>query len=118
MYSLEALQLEAQEALDKMWFVQSVKIVKQTDFIISLRLYIRAGLFVQAFMGTLTGSLYFALIEEGQRVFGIDRENDAWHIHPYNAPNQHKPFPEGLFPKPLMRFLSRVEELLFEHYFL
>ena len=37
-------------------------------------------LFVQAFIGEITGSLYFALIERNQRIYGIDRENDQWHL--------------------------------------
>jgi len=114
-YSSDELQFEAQEALDKVWFVQSLEVVKRTDFTISLRFHIRSGLFVQVFLGQLSGSLYFALIEEGQRILGIDREIDEWHIHPYDAPHQHKPFPEGLYPKPLLRFLTRVEALLLEH---
>lgn len=115
MYNIDELQIEAQEALNKVWFVQLLEVEKRTDFTLSLRLYIRAGLFVQIFLGQLSGSLYFALIEDRQRIFGIDQEADEWHIHPYNAPHRHEPLPESLHPKPLLRFLARVEELLLEH---
>jgi len=73
-YNADDLQFEAQEALEKSWFIQSLEEIERTDLTLSLRLYIRPGLFVQAFMGELTGSLYFALIEGERRIFGIDRE--------------------------------------------
>jgi len=115
MYRTADLRLEAQEALDRVWFVQSVEEIERTDFTLSLRLHLRPTLFVQAFLGEQTGSLYLALIQGGRRIFGIDREADEWHVHPYDAPGQHEPLPEGLEPRPLLRFLARVEDLLLEH---
>ncbi len=115
MQTRDELLIEAQEALERFWFLQSVEEIERTDFTISLRLHIRSGLFIQAFLGELTGQLYFALIEGRHRIFGIDRESGEWHIHPYEAPEEHRPLPEGLGPKPLLSFLSRVEELLLKH---
>ena len=115
MYSTVNLRWEAQEALDKVWFVQSLEETNRTDFTISLRLQIRPGLFVQAFLGERSDSLYLALVEGNQRIFGVDREADGWHLHPYDAPGSHKPLPEGMEPKPLLRFLARVQDLLLQH---
>lgn len=88
MYSRADLQLEAQEALDTVWFVQSVE---------------------------QSGSLYFALIEGRQRIFGLDLEGGEWHLHPYSAPDQHAPLEKDLGPKPLLTFLAKVEEVLLQH---
>lgn len=115
MYSTTDLWLEAQEALDSVWFVQRLANIERTDQTLSLRLYIRPDLFVQVFLGEQSGSLYFALIEGGRRIFGIDREGDEWHLHPYDAPNEHRSLSLGLEPKPLLRFLTQVEDLLLEH---
>lgn len=109
------LQLEAHEALERVWFVQSLEETERTDPTLSLRLGIRPDLFVQAFLGEWSGSLYFALIESGRRIFGIDRETGEWHLHPYDAPDTHRPLPEGLGPKPLLAFLARVEDLLLQY---
>ena len=87
---------------------------EQTDKTISLRLYIREDIFVQAFLGEISNSLYFALIEGSRRIFGIDRECGEWHIHPFNAPHNHAPLPEGLEPRPLLTFLAKVEQLLLD----
>jgi len=114
-YSTGDLRLEAQEALAKVWFVQSLEEIERTDLTLSLRLHIRPALFVQAFLGESSGSVYFALIEGGRRIFGIDREVDEWHLHPYDAPNKHELLAEGLEPRLLLRFLARVEDLLLQY---
>ena len=106
---------EAEEALQRVWFVQSLEQTERTDLTLSLRLHIRPDLFVQAFLGELTGQVYFALIESGRRVFGIDCESGEWHEHPYGAPQKHEPTPKGMGPRPLLSFLARVEELLLEY---
>lgn len=115
MYNIEDLLFEAQESLDRIWFVQTADVVERTNATISIRLHIQPELFIQVFMGQLSNSLYFALIEGNRRIFGIDRESGEWHMHPYENPHEHKPLEEGLEPKPLLRFLSRVELLLLEH---
>ena len=115
MCSTADFRLEAQEALKRVWFVQSLEEIERTDLTLSLRLYIGPDLFVQAFLGEYSGSLYFALIEGGQRIFGIDREGGEWHLHPYDAPDKHEPLPEGLEPRPLLKLLARVEDLLLQY---
>ena len=46
MYSTIELRLEAQEALERVWFVQSLEETERTDLTLSLRLHIRPALFV------------------------------------------------------------------------
>lgn len=114
MYRTDDLRSEAKEAFERIWFIQSVGVVERTDQTLSIRLMIRADLFVQAFVGEITGSLYFALIEGRQRIFGVDRDAGEWHVHPFGEPEEHLPLAEGMEPKPLMTFLSQVEKLLLE----
>jgi hypothetical protein len=114
-YEETDLQTEAFDALDEFWFAQSVQNIESTAYHFALRLYIAPGFFVQAFLGKQSGSLYFAVIKDEQRIFGIDREDDEWHMHPYGESGQHEPLPQGLEPKPLLRFLSKVEQLIMDH---
>lgn len=113
--SITELREEAEEVLQRVWFVQSIDEIERTDITLSLRLHIRPGLFVHAFAGERTGSLYFALIEGNRRIFGIDCEGGEWHQHSFEAPDTHEPLAEGLTPKPLLTFLAQVESLLIEH---
>lgn len=108
------LRAEAVEALETVWFMQRLEETERTDVTLSLRFHIRPGLFVHVFCGELSGALYFSLIEDGQRVFGIDCEQEEWHMHPYGVPAEHQILEHGLEPKPLHTFLRRVEELLLE----
>lgn len=114
MYDSESLLAEAQAANEESWFVQSIDVYERTDSTLSLRMYIRRDLFVQAFIGEVTGSLYFALVERNQRIYGIDREADRWHVHPFEDPSKHESFLPGLGPTPLLAFMSKVEQVLVE----
>ncbi len=115
MYSRTELHLEARKSLETVWFVRSVEEIERTDLTLSLRLIIRPELFVQAFLGERSGSLYFALVEGRRRIFGVDCEASEWHLHPFDSPDEHEPLSEGLGPKPLLSFLAKVEDLLLQH---
>lgn len=104
-----------QEAAERVWFIQRLEERESTDLTLSLRLHLRSGLFVQAFLGERSGSLYFALIEGGRRILGMDLEAGEWHLHPYTVPDRHEILSKDPGPKPLLRFLAYVEELLLEH---
>ena len=103
------------DALDEFWFAQSVQDISSTVYHFALRLHIAPGVFVHAFLGKLSDSLSFALIKDDQRIFGIDREGDSWHMHPYGESDRHELLPQGLEPKPLLRFLARVEQLIMDY---
>lgn len=114
MNDLLDLRQEAEDALDKVWFVRSLEETERTDITLLLRLHIRRDLFVQVFYGKQSNVLYMALVEGGRWVFGIDRDGDEWHMHPYEAIERHEPLTMGLEPRPILKFLARVEELLLE----
>jgi hypothetical protein len=105
------LRQEAKEASDSLWFIGALEEIERTDITLSMRLHIRPKLFVQVFLGAKSGSLYLALIEGERRLFGIDRESGEWHLHQYDAVERHEPLQQGLGPKPLLKFLARVEDL-------
>ncbi|MBI5652645.1 MAG: hypothetical protein HZC40_19705 [Chloroflexi bacterium] len=109
------LYREAQDALERVWFVQAVQVTARTTNTLSLRLIIRPALFVHVFLSERSGALYFALVKNDERIFGIDRVNGKWHLHPNKSPKVHQDLVEGLEPKPLLKFLARVEELLQEY---
>jgi hypothetical protein len=112
---IDELWLEAHEALDKAWSVQSVEELSRTDQTLVVRLNIQPGAFVNAYLSERSDTLSFALIKDEQRIFGIDREGDTWHMHPYGESDRHEPLSPGLEPKPLLRFLARVEQLIMDH---
>ena len=114
-HDLLELWQEARKALETVWFVSSLEEIERTDFTLSFRLIIRDDLFVQVFSGEKSKNLYIALIEGSRRIYGVDREGDQWHIHPFENADRHQPFAQGLEPKPILTFLARIEELLIKN---
>ena len=80
--------------------MQSVEELSRTDHTVVMRLNIQPGTFINAYLSERSDTLSFASIKDEQRIFGIDREDDTWHIHPYGESGQHEPLPQGLEPKP------------------
>ena len=62
---------------------------------INLRVPITTGGFVDAFYNAQTGTMAFAFIRRGQRVFGADNTG-GWHVHPFASPGRHDPLPEPM----------------------
>jgi len=47
-------------------------------------------IFIEIFFNEQTDRVSFALIQEGQRIYGADNTG-GWHIHPFDNPSNHKP---------------------------
>lgn len=76
-----------------------------TSTSISLRVSIASGGFVEAFYNEQTGTMAFAFVREGQRVFGADNTG-GWHIHPFSDPGQHDPRTD---PMSFGEFVAEIE---------
>jgi hypothetical protein len=71
----------------------------------NLRVPITTGGFVDAFYNEQTGTMAFAFIRRGQRVFGADNTG-GWHVHPFASPGRHDPLPE---PMAFAAFMVELE---------
>ncbi len=50
----------------------------------------RSDCFLRSYFNETTGTIAFALIEQQQRIWGIDCDNRrGWHKHPLQDPTQH-----------------------------
>jgi hypothetical protein len=73
-----------------------VDFVKDIDFkvegvVVSGRIFLKGKMFLEVYYNEVTETMAFALIKEGKRVWGIDRDNIRdWHIHPVNEPETHE----------------------------
>ena len=73
--------------------IPSVRRLRPTA--INLRVAITTGGFVDAFYNEQTGTMAFAFIRQGQRIFGTDNTG-GWHSHPFAGPDRHDPLPEPM----------------------
>jgi hypothetical protein len=77
-----------------------------TSTSISLRVSLTAGDFIDAFYNEQTDTMAFALIREGQRVFGADNTG-GWHIHPFADPDRHDALAD---PLSFAEFVDEIEQ--------
>jgi hypothetical protein len=55
------------------------------------RVQLEHGRFLQVYFNEDTGTTAFALIEDGERIWGIDYDDlRGWHEHPVSHPDQHR----------------------------
>ncbi len=77
------------EKLSKTHFPDTeIQIREYSKFRIKLRLVLSVDLFVEIFYASQTGKASFALIEENERIFGIDNLG-GWHRHPLGKSTNH-----------------------------
>jgi hypothetical protein len=74
---------------------------------INLRLNVTTGDFIDAFYNEHTGTTAFALIQQGQRIFGADNTG-RWHVHPFADPTRHDPLSA---PMSFAEFVAEIERL-------
>jgi hypothetical protein len=71
----------------------------------------RAGTFIKVFYNVTTDRTAFALVENEQRVYGVDNAKMGWHIHPFADPMQHL----ACAPTHFEEFLAAAEAHYREH---
>ncbi len=72
---------------------------------INLRVPITVGGFVDAFYNEETGTTAYAMIQEGERVFGADNTG-GWHVHPFDEPVHHRALPDEMS---FAEFIAEIE---------
>ena len=77
--------------------------------ILSVRVVLIDDSFIEVFHNVATGKSAFALIVEGNRVYGKDNAKLGWHVHPLDEPDAHDPCD----PVSFETFLTEVETLRF-----
>lgn len=69
--------------------VDDVDITIKENVVVPGRAHLQRG-FLQVYRNVETGTVAFAWIVDGERVFGADNTG-GWHYHPYDDPGRHEP---------------------------
>jgi len=75
--------------------------------------YVRVheDLFLSFYYNAVTGTIAFALIENQQRIWGIDCDNRrGWHLHPADNPTDHI----GIEPLSVSDIVARLQDVLLQ----
>ncbi len=81
--------------------------VEATTAWASIRLWLNES-FVDIFYRKKTGSISYAYVEGGKRVFGANNMRIGWHLHPFGEEEKHVP----IEPLEIEDFLKMLEEEL------
>ncbi len=112
MPTIDELINEATEASEKFWFIQGLNLIDRTDNTVTIQLRIADSLFIQAFLSQRSTRFSLALVSSAGRLYGRDLERGMWHRHPFGKAHEHEPIPEGMSTRPLIEFMTEVEEIL------
>ncbi len=87
----EFLEQVRQAVLAHPWITQIA--TRQEGRVARARLKLKRGAFVDVYYNAQTGSVSFAYIERGQRLFGANNMKIGWPIHPFDEPEEHQASP-------------------------
>lgn len=74
---------------------------------LSVRIYLtRTETFISVFCNVGTDKTAFALVESGQRIYGVDNAKIGWHEHPWRDPARHEPCHAVQFGEFLVRAVT------------
>lgn len=73
--------------------------------------YATEGFFLRFYFNEVTGTIAFALIDNQQRLWGIDYDNRrGWHLHPVEDPTDHR----HVAPMSIVEIVDHLQEVLAE----
>ncbi len=81
-------------------------VVRLTATAIKLRIHTTVGDHIDAFYNEQTGTTAYALIDNGQRIFGADNTG-GWHQHPFHDPARHDPLAIAMT---FAEFVTQIEK--------
>jgi hypothetical protein len=108
--SIEAFEEQLLYGLRKYVPGGNLEIVEKSIMRLKARYHIGISLFIDIFYAIRTGKISFAVVKEGERVFGIDNLG-SWHCHPFRKPQNHVPVDEPSIEEIVSQCASAIREL-------
>lgn len=81
-------------------------VARLTATAIKLRIQTTVSSYIDVFYNEQTGTIAYALIDQGQRIFGADNTG-GWHQHPFHEPAAHDTLMSSMT---FAEFVARIEE--------
>jgi len=88
--SIDAFEEQLFRDLRKYLQGGNLEIIEKNNVRLKARYHVGVSLFIDVFYATRTRKISFAVIQNGDRVFGIDNLG-FWHCHPFRNPQKHEP---------------------------
>ncbi len=88
----------------------NLEIVEKSMVRLKARYHIGVSLFIDIFYAIRTEKVSFAVVQKGERVFGIDNLG-RWHCHPFGKPENHEPIDEPSIEEIVSQCTSAINEI-------
>ena len=76
---------------DQSVLVESLVVDDEDEDLLSARIFLKDGSFLNTFYNLTTSKVAFAWIHNGKRIYGKDNTKIGWHVHPLENPAGHAP---------------------------
>ena len=108
--SIEAFEEQLVYGLRKYVPIGNLEIIEKSIMRLKARCHIGISLFIDIFYAIRTRKISFAVVQGGERVFGIDNLG-SWHCHPFRKPQNHETIDEPSIEEILSKCASAINEL-------
>lgn len=96
--SVETFRTKVRNLAQKYFPEGKLESQEENPFRLKMRIILSSKLFIDLFYSKRTERIDFALIEEENRIYGIDNLH-GWHHHPFGKVQQHQPIDEPTLEK-------------------
>lgn len=93
---------------DQSDLVSSYDVRVMDNAVAKIRVFLTAAAFIDVYYNPANDNCSFALVQNSQRIYGVDNAFVGWHIHPFESPDDH----HLCGPVPFGEFLKAVEQKL------
>ena len=108
--SIEAFEEQLVYGLRKYVPGGNLEIIEKSIMRLKARYHIGISLFIDIFYAIRTEKISFAVVQKGERVFGIDNLG-RWHCYPFRKPQNHEPMDEPSIEEIVSQCTSAINEL-------
>ncbi len=111
--SVEAFEEQLIHGLEKYLREGNLEIFEKSIMRMKARYHVGVSLFIDVFYAIRTGKTSFAVVQKGERIFGIDNLG-SWHCHPFRKPQNHEFIDEPSIEEILSQCKSAIDALIKE----
>lgn len=91
--SIEEFYQQVADRLRKYLPGGNLEVTEKSIVRLKVRYHIALSVFIDIFYAVRTEKVSFTVIQQGERIFGIDNLG-GWHYHPFGKPENHVPINE------------------------
>jgi hypothetical protein len=105
--SLEEFIRSIFDTVERSALCELATIISYDETTVKIRELLYADAHIDVYFNERNGTVAYALIEQGMRIYGADNAGAGWHVHPFDDPDSHLRLSE---PMEFSKFLAAVAQ--------